>query len=178
MKKKPTLLQTFTLHSVADEGNLLIGELKKNLPFAIKRFYIIRKIDNGAVRGMHAHRKNKQILFCLQGAVTIIVDDGTRREQTRLTDPKVGVLFDTWIWHEMVDFTPDAVLLVIASEYFEEKDYIRSYDQFVAQRRKRSVAFPVLRLPQMSTLTEKLKDTKHMLAPLFVKGNKAYDSHE
>src|SRR5690606_36689983 len=87
--------------------------------------------DEDAVRGFHAHKKNRQMLFCIQGSITILLDDGNIKENVVLDKPNHGIYLDKMIWHEMKDFHPDTILLVLASEYFEEKDYVRNYQEFL-----------------------------------------------
>lgn len=119
-----------TLQSIYDEGSLHIGELKKHIDFEIQRFYIIKDVVSGAVRGHHAHYATQQCLFCISGSATIILDNGKSREHIALTHPNQGLYLDPLIWHEMTDFTPDTVLLVIASLPYQEEDYIRNYQEF------------------------------------------------
>ena len=116
---------------ISDEAGLCIVEGQKAVPFDIKRVYYIFNVDNSAIRGKHAHKKTKQTLFCIRGSVKVTLDDGKEREIVHLDKPNEGIYLDTLMWHEMHDFSPDAVLVVFASEYFEESDYIRSYDEFI-----------------------------------------------
>ena len=126
--KLPNIVET---QYIADEAGLCIVEGQKAVPFDIKRVYYIFNVDNAAIRGKHAHKKTKQTLFCIRGSVKVTLDNGREREVIQLDKPNEGVYLDTLIWHEMHDFSPDAVLLVFASEHFEEADYIRSYDEFI-----------------------------------------------
>jgi len=117
---------------IADEAFLCFAESERHLPFKIKRFYFIWDVDDAVVRGKHAHRKTVQMAFCIQGKVKMILDNGYDKEEVVLDRPNRGLFLDRIMWHEMVDFQKNTVLLVMASEYFDESDYIRDYDQFLA----------------------------------------------
>lgn len=121
---------------ISDEGYLCFGEGERNIPFEIKRFYYIFDVKNGATRGKHAHKQNLQMLFCIKGRVKIILDDGSEKEEVILDKPNEGVFLNKMIWHEMVDFSDDAMLLIFASEYYDEGDYIRDYKDFLSLTRK------------------------------------------
>lgn len=131
-KIAPTQL-SFIHHipEVLDEGYLHFAEALKHIPFPIRRFYLISKVQDQAVRGFHAHRRNKQMLFCIQGSITIVLDNGHAKEEVILSSPTQGIFLDVMMWHEMKDFQPDTILLVVASEPFEEADYIREYQDFL-----------------------------------------------
>lgn len=90
----------------------------------------------GVVRGKHAHKELHQVLFCVAGACTIHLDDGKEKIDVRLDKPSRGLLIGPGMWREMYDFTPGAVLMVLASEYYDESDYIRDYDAFLQSVRK------------------------------------------
>jgi dTDP-4-dehydrorhamnose 3,5-epimerase-like enzyme len=123
------------LHIVDDEGKLTIGEGESTIPFSIKRFYVIARIDRGAVRGFHANKKSQQVIFCLTGSVTVILDDGKKRQAVVIDTPYRGLFVDTMIWNELIKFTPGTTLLVVASTHFREKDYIRDYKTFRALKK-------------------------------------------
>lgn len=132
MKTKQTKVSyLITVPHIKDEASLVIAEANRHIPFTIRRIYYILNADNGAHRGKHAHRKLNQVLFCIKGSVTIVLDNGKTREEFVLDKPNIGVFMDNMMWREMKDFTKDTVLLVFASEYYDEKDYIRDYDQFL-----------------------------------------------
>lgn len=117
-------------------GQLVALEENKNIPFPIKRVYFMYDTVEGVVRGKHAHRKLHQVLFCVAGACTIHLDDGREKVDVRLDQPSRGLLIGPGMWREMYDFTPGAVLMVLASEYYEESDYIRDYDEFLREVQK------------------------------------------
>jgi len=114
------------------DGNLVIGEAKKNVPFEIKRVYFINNLFNPkAIRGKHAHKRLKQIIFCLNGSFTLSLDDGTNKQKLIMNNPYYGVRLGPKLWHTMTKFSSDCVILVIANDYFKESDYIRNYDKFL-----------------------------------------------
>lgn len=114
-----------------DRGALVVLEENKNIPFEVKRVYYMYDTKPGEVRGLHAHKKLKQVLCCPCGACTIKLDDGEEKAYVRLDDPTEGLIVEANIWREMYDFTPNAVLMVLASDYYDENDYIRNYDEFL-----------------------------------------------
>ena len=101
------------------------------IPFEIKRVYYIFDTMHGVVRGKHAHKTNKQMLICVNGACTVTCElpNGTCTEY-RLDRPSKGLLIEGMVWHELREFSEGAVLLVISSELYSESDYIRDYNQF------------------------------------------------
>ena len=115
-----------------DERGMLIAlEEKKNVPFEVKRIYLMYGTKAGVHRGKHAHKTLKQVLFCPCGACTISLDDGKERKEVRLDKATEGLLVEACIWREMYNFSPEAVLMVLASDYYDESDYIRNYDEFL-----------------------------------------------
>ena len=125
-------------HSVIadDRGSLVALEGDRNLPFAIARVYYLFGGAAGADRGFHAHRELQQWAVCVAGACTILVDDGKERREVRMDGPDKGLLIGNMLWREMRDFTPGAVLMVLASAPYDEADYIRDYEQFLAETRR------------------------------------------
>lgn len=120
-----------TLPQFADDAELLSTQDKAVIPFSIKRAFIISKVKTNTVRGRHAHKKTKQALFCIQGMVTVRLDDGKRKRTYHLIKPNKGVLVDKMVWSELYDFSQDAILVVFASEYYSKPDYIRDYQEFL-----------------------------------------------
>lgn len=111
-------------------GNLVFCEAKKQIPFDIKRLYWIYNVNSKLTRGAHAHKKTEQVLFCLSGSVEIELDDGVHKDSVVLNTPYIGIYLGKKLWHEMKNFQKDTILLVVASEYYNEKDYIRDYSVF------------------------------------------------
>jgi len=114
------------------DGNLVIGEAEKNIPFKIKRVYFINNLFNKkAHRGLHAHKKLDQIIFCVNGHFTLHLDDGRTTQNILMDDPYLGVRLGPKLWHHMTKFSSDCVILVLADDCFKEKDYIRDYEEFL-----------------------------------------------
>ena len=114
-------------------GNLIALEKGADFPFDIKRVYYIWGTDKNVVRGKHAHRKLEQVIICTSGSCDFILDDGHNRETVHLDSPTQGLHIKANIWREFTNFSPDCVVLVLASEHYDESDYIRDYDQFKAE---------------------------------------------
>lgn len=117
-------------------GNLTPIEGKYDIPFDIKRVYYISGVENGCVRGFHAHKKLHQVLICLNGTVKIRVKTPDAEEIYCLEKNDEGLYIGKLVWREMFDFSEDAVLLVLASEYYDEDDYIRNFDFYVKEASK------------------------------------------
>ena len=116
-----------------DRGSLISLEEGYNAPFDIKRVYYIFDTKVGVERGFHAHINLKQIAIVVKGSCTFVLDNGKKREEIRLDNPNQGLYIEGLIWREMKNFSPDCVLLVIASEHYDESDYIRDYDKFLKE---------------------------------------------
>jgi dTDP-4-dehydrorhamnose 3,5-epimerase-like enzyme len=116
-----------------DRGELISLEIgqEKIVPFDIKRVYYIYRTAEGVSRGYHAHKDLKQVAICVSGKCKMILDDGSTREEIWLDTPTKGVLIESMVWREMHEFSDDCVLLVLASEHYDESDYIRDYQEFV-----------------------------------------------
>jgi len=117
-------------------GSLVALEANKSIPFDIKRVYYIFATNTGVSRGYHAHRNLKQVAVCVTGSCRFILDDGFERQEVVLDSSTKGLLIEGLIWREMHDFTPDCVLMVLASDYYDEDDYIRDYHKFVKEARE------------------------------------------
>lgn len=113
-----------------DRGSLVAIENSKNIPFDIKRVYYIYDVNNGVERGFHAHKNLKQIAIAISGQCTFVVDDGSKRNEVVLDNPAKGLYIDGLTWREMKHFSKECTLLVLASDYYDENDYIRNYDEF------------------------------------------------
>ena len=120
------------LKTLGDErGSLIAIEQGYNAPFEIKRVYYIFDTKKGVERGFHAHINLKQIAIVVKGSCTFIIDDGKTKEEIKINNPNQGLLIEGLIWREMKDFSEDCVLVVLASEHYDESDYIRDYDEFI-----------------------------------------------
>ncbi len=116
-----------------DRGSLIAIEEGYNTPFEIKRVYYIFDTKEGVERGFHAHINLKQMAIVVKGSCTFVLDDGIKKEEIELNNPNQGLLIEGLIWREMKSFSPDCVLLVLASEHYDESDYIRDYDKFLKE---------------------------------------------
>ena len=113
-------------------GQLIALEDGKEIPFPVKRVYYIFDTSKGVRRGFHANKKLKQLLFCVNGSCKIHLDNGKETTEVVLDSPDKGLLLmDSLIWREMYDFSEGAVLMVLASELYDERDYIRNYGDFL-----------------------------------------------
>ena len=113
-----------------NRGDLVAVERCSEIPFEIKRIYYLYNTADHVRRGYHAHKNLEQILICVHGSVTIRLDDSYTSEEVVLNDPAQGLYLKSSMWREMYNFSEDAVLLVMASELYDEDDYIRDYQQF------------------------------------------------
>ncbi|WP_109409892.1 sugar 3,4-ketoisomerase [Proteus genomosp. 4] len=126
-----TLINTIEFKKLGDNrGSLTSIEQNKNIPFDIKRIYYIYDTKEGISRGFHAHKNLEQVAICIKGSCRFLLDDGVHKEEIVLDKPNVGLYIKGIIWREMHDFSEDCVLVVIASDYYNESDYIRDYDTF------------------------------------------------
>lgn len=116
-----------------DRGHLTVLEANKNIPFDIKRVYYLTDTLAGVPRGFHAHKELEQVAVCVSGKCRMILDDGQRKEEIWLDSVSKAIRIEKMIWHEMHDFSPDCVLLVLASEHYDEADYIRNYQDFLSE---------------------------------------------
>lgn len=112
-------------------GSLVALESHQLIPFDIKRVYYIFGTQKGISRGFHAHKNLSQVAVCVTGQCRIVLDNGKHREEVWLDSPTKGILIEDMIWREMHDFSEDCVLLVLASEHYNELDYVRDYDCFL-----------------------------------------------
>ena len=127
-----SLIKTISFKALGDErGSLVSLEGNKSVPFDIKRVYYIFDTKEGVSRGFHAHRNLKQVAVCVTGSCRFVLDNGKQREEVVLDKPTTGLLIEDLTWREMHDFSPDCVLMVLASEYYDKLDYIRDYDEFL-----------------------------------------------
>jgi len=113
-------------------GDLTVGEFEKDIPFSPQRYFLVFDVANAKVRGEHAHRTCHQFLICTRGACSVLADDGVHRQEFRLDHPRLGLHLQPLVWGVQYKFSPEAVLLVFASELYDPADYIRDYDAFLA----------------------------------------------
>lgn len=122
----------YVFQSYGDKrGQLVALEELKDIPFEIKRVYYIYNVNEGIVRGCHAHKVLKQILICIHGSCKILLDNGDEQKIVTLEKPYEGLYVANNMWRKMYGFSNDAVLMVLASELYDENDYIRDYNEFL-----------------------------------------------
>lgn len=132
-----SLIQWIELPNLGDQrGGLVVAETCKNIPFDLKRLYYIFDAKSDVPRGFHAHKELHQIAFCIKGKCKMLMDNGFAKEEVWLDQPNKGLQIPPMIWHEMHDFSEDCVLLVLASEHYDESDYIRDYADFIKAAHK------------------------------------------
>ncbi len=121
------------LPSYADmRGHLSVAEFDALLPFVPRRCFFVHAVPSREVRGEHAHRRCEQFLVCVHGSVSVLVDDGERRDEHRLDSPAVGLYLPPLVWGTQYRYSEDAVLMVLASLPYDADDYLRSYGDFLA----------------------------------------------
>ena len=131
-----SLISWIDFQTLGDErGSLVALEIgmEKAVPFDIRRVYYIYHTAEGVSRGFHAHRNLKQVAICVAGQCRMLLDNGATREETWLNSPTKGLLIESMVWRVMYDFSEDCVLLVLASEHYDETDYIRGYSEFLKE---------------------------------------------
>lgn len=111
-------------------GTLSVGEFQRQIPFTPKRFFIVYGVPSREVRGEHAHLKCHQFLVCLHGSCSVVADDGHRKVEIPLAAPNLGLYLPPMTWGIQYKYSPDAMLLVFASDYYDPSDYIRDYSDF------------------------------------------------
>lgn len=114
-----------------DKGGLSFFEGMRAVPFEIKRIYYIHGVAAGEMRGFHAHKTLRQILFCPYGSVRICLNNGYEEESVILDDPSIGLVLEPGLWRTMEWQKDNSVLCVAASDYYSESDYIRNYSDFL-----------------------------------------------
>lgn len=112
-------------------GQLISLEEYNDIPFKIKRVYYMYDTSEGVTRGCHAHKSLEQILICIHGSCKILLDNGVEKKIVYLEKPYEGLYVPNSMWREMYDFSEDAVLMCLASEVYNENDYIRDYEEFL-----------------------------------------------
>lgn len=127
-------IQLIKIPKITDpRGNLAVIE-RDTVPFAIKRVYYLFDVPSGSFRGGHSHRHQKEFLVALSGSFNIVLQDGREKKPLTLKKPDEGLLIPTGIWRELDDFSSGAVCLVVSSGEFDEGDYIRDFDAFLASK--------------------------------------------
>lgn len=126
--------ELYLMRSVMDaRGSLTVGEVPTEVPFSPRRYFVVFGVPSIELRGEHAHKRCQQFLICLHGSCRILLDDGKNRCEVLLNRPDMGVFMPEMIWGTQYRYSSDAVLLVFASRSYEEDDYLRTYDEFLAE---------------------------------------------
>jgi len=112
-------------------GNLTVVEGLRQVPFDIKRAYWVYDVPGGEHRGGHAHKRCREFIIALSGSFIVTLDNGNERRSVLLNHPYQGLLVETGVWRTLDDFSSGAVCMVLASEPFDESDYIRRYDDYL-----------------------------------------------
>lgn len=113
-------------------GNLTVAEGLTNVPFDVKRVYWVYDVPAGESRGGHAHKECRELIIAVSGSFTVTIDNGHETETFHLNHPWQGLLVETGVWRTLDDFSSGAVCLVLASQGFDESDYIRDYSEYLA----------------------------------------------
>ena len=116
-------------------GAMNVLEITRELPFECQRIFYTYTVPEGSVRGEHAHKKCEQFLIAIRGEVRVAVDDGDRRDEIALDSPSKGLHLPAGCWGEQYSHSPDCILLVLASMPYENEDYIRKYEDFLAWKK-------------------------------------------
>lgn len=136
----PTPLGEATIHhlpKVVDlRGSLIFGEASRHVPFEVKRYFLVFDVQSEHIRGEHAHRRLHQFLVCVTGRCNVVTDDGVTRHEVVLDAASKGVHIPPMVWATQYKFSHDAVLLVLASEYYDASEYIRDYYEYLSLRKQ------------------------------------------
>lgn len=128
----------FLMRRITDaRGALTVGEVPTEVPFSPARYFVVFDVPSMELRGEHAHKQCQQFLICLHGSCRVLLDDGQNRCEVTLDRPDMGVFMPEMIWGTQYRYSPDAVLLVFASRTYEAEDYLRTYDDFLAELERR-----------------------------------------
>ena len=120
------------LPKITDQrGNLTFVEGGRHIPFDIKRVYYLYDVPGGAERGGHAHKELRQFIIAMSGSFDVVLDDGFAKKRFHLNRSYCGLYVPTMLWRELDNFSSGAVCMVMASNFYDEKDYYRDYDEFV-----------------------------------------------
>lgn len=130
---KPQLIDIPIVHDM--RGNLSVVEGGELIPFDIKRLYYLYDVPGGATRGGHAHRMLRQLIIAASGSFDVILDNGKERTKYSLNRSYKGLYIPTMTWREIENFSSGAVCMVLASEHYDESDYIYDYDSFLTETR-------------------------------------------
>lgn len=117
-------------------GNLTALENNINIPFEVERIYYLYDVPGGVERGGHAHKELQQFIIAVSGSFDVLIDDGTNRKIIHLDRPYIGLHITPGIWRELLNFSSGSICFVLASHKYDEKDYIRTYENFKKNNKK------------------------------------------
>jgi len=112
-------------------GSVTVGEFEKTVPFPVKRYFMVLNVPSVETRGAHAHRRCHQFMICVRGSCALVADDGENRQEFHLDRPEIGLYLPPMVWGIQYKYSPDAVLLVFASHFYDAADYIRDYSEWL-----------------------------------------------
>lgn len=112
-------------------GNLTVAESMQHVPFDVRRVYWTYDVPAGESRGGHAHKQCREVIIAVSGSFTVTLDNGNEKQSFHLNHPWQGLLVETGIWRTLDDFSSGAVCLVLASELYDESDYIYDYNEYL-----------------------------------------------
>lgn len=112
-------------------GNLTVAEFGRIIPFDVKRFFMVYQVPLTKIRGEHAHYNCHQFLVAARGHISVIAEDRLTKQEFLLNSPDIGLYLPPKVWGVQYQYSPDACLLVFASHYYDEADYIRDYSEFI-----------------------------------------------
>ena len=133
-----TLIEMDKHHS-DDKGNITVVENCKTVPFNVKRVYYLYDVPGGGSRGSHAHKELQQLIVAASGSFDVTLDDGNVKRTFTLNRPYQGLLVVPGIWRDLNNFSAGSVCLVLASEKYDENDYIRHYEEFINYKKIRKL---------------------------------------
>lgn len=128
-----SIIQMKKLHSKA--GNITVLENNINVPFPIKRIYYLYDIPGGEARGGHSHYNLEQYIIAASGSFDVILDDGVNKRRVTLNRPYMALHIVPGLWRELDNFASGSICMVLASDVYDEKDYVRDYNQFINFRK-------------------------------------------
>lgn len=128
---EPQIIDIPIVHD--QRGNLSVVEGGDLVPFDIKRLYYLYDVPGGATRGGHAHKNLRQLIIAASGSFDVVLDNGKTRQKFSLNRSYKGLYIPTMIWREIENFSSGAVCMVLASEHYDESDYIYDYNEFLKE---------------------------------------------
>src|SRR3989344_8689959 len=139
IKTKIKNISLINLRSFSDvRGSLSVAEIKKELPFAVKRVFFIHNVKKSAERACHASKVQREVLFCLNGSFKVDIDDGFNKQTIVLAGPARGLYFGKNLWGRLYDFSKDCIILALCDTEYIANDHITDYKEFLKIARKKN----------------------------------------